>query len=91
MKFMIEGEKMIEVLRTAIGFEESADYWWRAYSDSNETDNDALAYFREEISKAHATLYAFEILTGVYIPNNLRSIKNVIDAIKTDGEVPQYI
>jgi len=89
MKFMIEGEKMAEVLRTAIGYTESADYWWRAYSDSDETDNDALSYFREEISKAHATLHTFEILTGVYVPSNPMSIKKVIYAIKNGEEIPQ--
>lgn len=91
MKFEVSSDRLVEVLEEAKSHLTSSDYWWEAYQDSNETDSAALRFFREEERISRAMLQTVEMLTGVYVPNRTVSIDNVIDAITTGEEIPQYI
>ena len=91
MKLEVSSDRLIEVLKEAKSHLEISDYWWEAYQNSNETDSAALRFFREDERISRAMLQTVEMLTGIYVPNRLVSIENVITAIETGEEIPQYV
>ena len=91
MKFEISTDRIVEVLEDARSHLKCSDYWWSMYQESNETDSAALAYFREDERVSSAMLRTVEMLTGVYVPNRIVSIDNVISAIEAGEEIPQYV
>ena len=91
MKLEVSSDRLLEVIKEAKSHLEISDYWWEAYQDSNETDSAALRFFREDERISRAMLQTVEMLTGIYVPNRLVSIENVINAIEAGEEIPQYV
>lgn len=91
MKLEVSSDRLLEVLKEAKSHLEISDYWWETYQNSNETDSAALRFFREDERISRAMLQTVEMLTDIYVPNRLVSIENVINAIESGEEIPQYV